>query len=283
MAVKQVSMDRQDGEVPGLMADSLPDWEVFALEAGVFPDAPLHFCDCGGVFFGPLEAPCPVCWGHRCGSVTYPVSMGGAPGDIERIIQEEADHMAGQDEVLTVYSVQLTGDRRDRGVQVNREIHPPLVANPMSDQIPGVGPVAVDLQNTRLGDEKTGALDTTRPSWGGGQGVLAPTPTSTNDPSRSPQSAEVTQQIEAVHRATLAVRRLTPKEAERLQGFPDGWTDIPDKKGKPAADGVRYKALGNSWAVPVVAWLGRRMAVEMGLEVPGEAYDPANVKCGRMR
>lgn len=54
------------------------------------------------------------------------------------------------------------------------------------------------------------------------------------------------------------VRRLTPTECERLQGFPDGWTDI-EYKGKPANDGPRYKALGNSMAVPVMRWLGERI------------------------
>ena len=59
---------------------------------------------------------------------------------------------------------------------------------------------------------------------------------------------------------SMVVRRLTPKEAERLQGFPDGWTNIP-WRGKPEApDGPRYKALGNSMAVPVMAWIGRRIA-----------------------
>lgn len=56
----------------------------------------------------------------------------------------------------------------------------------------------------------------------------------------------------------MAVRRLTPRECERLQGFPDNYTLIP-YRGKPAADGPRYKALGNSWAVPVAAWIGRRI------------------------
>ena len=59
----------------------------------------------------------------------------------------------------------------------------------------------------------------------------------------------------------MAVRRLTPVECERLQGFPAGYTAIPWRK-KPASecpDGPRYKALGNSWAVPVVAWLGKRI------------------------
>lgn len=53
---------------------------------------------------------------------------------------------------------------------------------------------------------------------------------------------------------TMAVRRLTPRECERLQGFPDDYTDIPS-----AADGPRYKALGNSMAVPVMRWIGNRI------------------------
>ena len=54
---------------------------------------------------------------------------------------------------------------------------------------------------------------------------------------------------------SMAVRRLTPRECERLQGFPDDYTAIPK-----AADGPRYKALGNSMAVPVMAWIGKRIA-----------------------
>ena len=55
------------------------------------------------------------------------------------------------------------------------------------------------------------------------------------------------------------VRRLTPRECERLQGFPDDATLIPRKNGKLAADGPRYKALGNSMAVPVMRWLGEQI------------------------
>lgn len=57
------------------------------------------------------------------------------------------------------------------------------------------------------------------------------------------------------------VRRITPRECERLQGFPDNYTLIPWRK-KPASqcpDGPRYKALGNSWAVPCVRWIGQRI------------------------
>ena len=57
-----------------------------------------------------------------------------------------------------------------------------------------------------------------------------------------------------------AVRRLTPRECERLQGAPDDWTNIP-RKGKPIADGPRYKMLGNSMAVPVMRWIGERIAL----------------------
>jgi DNA (cytosine-5)-methyltransferase 1 len=68
-------------------------------------------------------------------------------------------------------------------------------------------------------------------------------------------------QTPAVHQA-MTVRRLTPRECERLQGFPDDWTMIPWRK-KAAADcpdGPRYKALGNSMAVNCMAWIGERIA-----------------------
>jgi DNA (cytosine-5)-methyltransferase 1 len=64
--------------------------------------------------------------------------------------------------------------------------------------------------------------------------------------------------------AGMAVRRLTPREVERLMGFPDDYTLIP-YRGKPACDGPRYRALGNSMAVPVMSWLGRRIALVASL------------------
>jgi DNA (cytosine-5)-methyltransferase 1 len=65
--------------------------------------------------------------------------------------------------------------------------------------------------------------------------------------------------------SSAAVRRLTPRECERLQGFPDDYTLIPHR-GKPAADGPRYKALGNSMAVPVMHWIGRRLQLALDCE-----------------
>jgi DNA (cytosine-5)-methyltransferase 1 len=66
-----------------------------------------------------------------------------------------------------------------------------------------------------------------------------------------------TMQDQQINQA-MAVRRLTPVECERLQGFPDRYTDI-QPKGKATPDGPRYKALGNSMAVPVMAWIGKRI------------------------
>ena len=55
-----------------------------------------------------------------------------------------------------------------------------------------------------------------------------------------------------------AVRRLTPTECERLQGFPDGWTALAED-GKPMSDSARYRMLGNAVCVPVARWIGQRI------------------------
>jgi DNA (cytosine-5)-methyltransferase 1 len=87
--------------------------------------------------------------------------------------------------------------------------------------------------------------------------VVAPTLSASNNPSRSPQSSEITAQVDAMVRETGVVRRLTPVECERLQGFPDNWTD-------GQADSNRYKQMGNAVAVPVVQWIINRMVAQIG-------------------
>jgi hypothetical protein len=105
-----------------------------------------------------------------------------------------------------------------------------LASNSMKSSNPNSGCREVDLAKT---------IDTTNPCPSknqGGIGILQPPP--------------------------MAVRRLTPVECERLQGFPDNWSRIP-WKGKPeedCPDGPRYKACGNSMAVPVMRWIGERIA-----------------------
>jgi DNA (cytosine-5)-methyltransferase 1 len=66
-------------------------------------------------------------------------------------------------------------------------------------------------------------------------------------------------EADALAISSLAVRRLTPVECERLQGFPDEYTNIPWHKLQESPDGLRYKALGNSMAVPVMKWIGQRI------------------------
>jgi len=75
---------------------------------------------------------------------------------------------------------------------------------------------------------------------------------------------EARAEVQAVQSA-MQVRRLTPTEAEKLQGFEPGYTAIP-WRGKPAdqcPDGPRYKSLGNSWAVPCARWIGKRIQAEV--------------------
>lgn len=83
----------------------------------------------------------------------------------------------------------------------------------------------------------------------------------------------------AVLTPATAVRRLTPTECERLQGFPDGYTNIPWRKKDESPDGPRYKALGNSWAVPVVRWIGKR--IDLAVAIAAAANDNANPKTRR--
>ena len=88
-------------------------------------------------------------------------------------------------------------------------------------------------------------------------------PTATRDTTIS--DALTVSQNAAVAQPTMQVRRLTPVECERLQGFPDGYTNIPWRKKPESPDGPRYKALGNSMAVPVMRWIGERINAMKGI------------------
>lgn len=97
---------------------------------------------------------------------------------------------------------------------------------------------------------------------GGGKGALV------QDDLSATLGTHNSQTLFDVADGSMTVRRLTPTECERLQGFPDGWTDIPYKGKEHPPDGPRYKALGNSMAVPVMKWIGERIqAQELGKEV----------------
>jgi DNA (cytosine-5)-methyltransferase 1 len=133
------------------------------------------------------------------------------------------------------------------------QAHPPAIAFTQKDS---GGDAGEELSPTLRAMEHDGSH-----ANGGGQvAILAPALTAFNMDSRSPQSEEQQRAVAAVHEASAMVRRLTPTECERLQGFPDGYT-LVTYRGKPAMDGPRYRAIGNSIAVPCLAWIGKRVEI----------------------
>lgn len=128
-------------------------------------------------------------------------------------------------------------------------------------------PIAVDCYNQTVNEHTTQTIGSSASDVNHYGAVLEPnvSPTITQcKGSRGGSSMEALDEISAVHaqQPTMAIRRLTPVECERLQGFPDNWTLIPWKK-KPieeCPDGPRYKACGNSMAVPCMRWIGKRIA-----------------------
>jgi len=122
-----------------------------------------------------------------------------------------------------------------------------------------------NVSQTNFDEKNSGAPVTAEGGLAVGHPVVSPTLTSYNLDSRSPQSAELTAIVGKVLEASkhMAVRRLTPLECERLQGFPDNYTQISwrGKAPEDCPDGPRYKALGNSMAVPVMRWIGEGIQV----------------------
>jgi DNA (cytosine-5)-methyltransferase 1 len=136
-----------------------------------------------------------------------------------------------------------------------------------------VQPVGTDCYNGAITGEVAATMGTTGSGVNGcGPTVMQPVGSFKPGQSAAARSigyeAEVAPALEgggggnnkpAVHVA-MQVRRLTPTECERLQGFPDGYTNISWRKKDEAPDGPRYKALGNSMAVPCMKWIGERIA-----------------------
>lgn len=147
-------------------------------------------------------------------------------------------------EVETFLAAPIAFGSKDSGLDALEDVSPPLRAGGFdaSHANAGVPPaVAFDFRGRPTGGQFEGPHDTAsmRAASGGSS------------------KSYVAQQ--------WGVRRLTPTECERLQGFPDGWTQVP-YRGKPASDGPRYKALGNSMAVNVMTVLGERIALVDAVE-----------------
>lgn len=158
---------------------------------------------------------------------------------------------------VDVYNQSISGDkvgivREQHGTNMNAILHPiavdtynqttsninQTIKSPQGGLNESIGvvvqPIAVDCYNQTINEHTTQTIGS---------------------------SASDVNHYGAVLQPTMAIRRLTPTETERLQGFPDGWTKIPYRN-KPAdqcPDGPRYKACGNSMAVPVMRWIGQRI------------------------
>lgn len=172
----------------------------------------------------------------------------------------------------------------------------PIVGRPYADRgAEGNNLVPVDITNCRIGGAVAGTLERAQEKGNRGLGVMAMNlrgreggampelddvasiRAASGGSSRSyavafhgtqdpDVSGDVTHPMgcnyghEQAAMVGMRVRRITPRECERLQGFPDDYTAIPYNK-KPAKDGPRYKALGNSWAVPNARWIGQRIDI----------------------
>lgn len=200
-------------------------------------------CACGHSFDGELDTLCPSCGEIDSGSVTYPPSRGGQP--IAFNARQDPD-----------ISGAVTG---------------PLDTDPGTQAVAWAENSRAELRIEGGDGSTTGSLKT----GGGKPGQSYPVVATLAIRGRGDDS-----NLEYRHdglanamltpnggragigcgaiQAAMTVRRLTERECARLQGFPDDYLDIT-YRGKPAAGGNKYKALGNSIAVPVLAWIGRKI------------------------
>jgi site-specific DNA-cytosine methylase len=128
-------------------------------------------------------------------------------------------------------------------------------------------PIAVDTYNQTISEHTSQTIGSSASDVNHYGAVLQPIAVDVYNQSIDGQtSATITKAVGGTNTSgpkvmhSMAIRRLTPKECERLQGFPDDWTKIPyrNKEADQCPDGPRYKACGNSMAVPVMRWIGER-------------------------
>ena len=129
-------------------------------------------------------------------------------------------------------------------------------------------PIAVDTFNQTINERTSQTIGSSASDVNHYGAVLQPIAVDVYNQSIDGQtSATITEAVGGTNTSgpkvmhSMAIRRLTPKECERLQGFPDDWTKIPyrNKEADQCPDGPRYKACGNSMAVPVMRWIGERI------------------------
>jgi DNA (cytosine-5)-methyltransferase 1 len=204
-----------------------------------------------GETMSPLVAKGPHGVAHafkvRGGSSVETGEQGGKPGRVAGkgylgqdecvfTIQATQDQMIAQPIPITICSNDANGTRKDRPnggfyVTENPDVIGSLTLAENDTKV--LQPLAVDCYNQTVNEKTSQTIGSS--------------------------ASDVNHYGAVLH--SMAIRRLTPTECERLQGFPDSWTQIPYRN-KPAdlcPDGPRYKACGNSMAVPVMRWIGERI------------------------
>jgi DNA (cytosine-5)-methyltransferase 1 len=128
-------------------------------------------------------------------------------------------------------------------------------------------PIAVDTYNGTIQGDVTVTMTTTGGGVASGPSVMQNLPIAWDAELNASENKMGTLirggqggRTDGVMMPNMAVRRLTPVECERLQGFPDKYTNISWSNKSESPDGHRYKALGNSMAVPVMKWIGKRIS-----------------------
>jgi len=214
----------------------------------------------------------PIAFKEPCPTLTAKIqgSSGWAP-------YNETDHLVGQPIAVTITFNDANGTRADRpngGLYVTEEPRCTSALTCGDNDTKVMQPIAVDTYNYTTNDHTTQTIRSQSDTEHIGavlQSMAFPINTEnmfegstsygrTVGENNEPSFALTKAHSHAVG-TNMAIRRLTPKECERLQGFPDDWTKIPYRN-KPAdqcPDGPRYKACGNSMAVPVMRWIGERI------------------------
>ena len=229
------------------------DYAVFACDCGAVTRLSL-IQDPGGDVRADLARPCSGCGRFTSGQITYPTRAGGvdadvlraeALGDLHDLIPPCSDPISANE--AKTYTHEDCTFRLHNCVPATKEPrgYVPDVSPTVTTRIQGSSGRAPVNETSHLVCDPEAGPDLAQP--------LRSNPYNNSDP-----GMEARQHV----RSGMQIRRLMPVECARLQGFPDTYLDI-DFRGKPATDGHKYKALGNSWAVPCVNWIGARIDAEV--------------------
>lgn len=216
----------------------------------------------GGFRTEPGEHVVPLASGQHPPPVVFDCKQSGEGGEVSpplRALSHDKSHANAGGQLAVAFSTKESGKDATEGIT------PPLRAESGDPHMGGRMAAAYQCHGTNVGE-----MGTVR---SGNQGVTGGVPfvVSGRDRgddgrgyAREPHISDLPQ-VDATKPdrvvAGMAVRRLTPTECARLQGFPDDYLSQVTYRGKcPPADGPMYKALGNSMAVPVMRWIGERIA-----------------------